>query len=71
MIIYLGKHHVNAAADVTSAHRIGLKLTREVEGVRHKLLFMDNYFSSPVFHTCCGVSQRLNGLWTVEDLERF
>jgi hypothetical protein len=47
MIIYLGKHHVNDAADVTSAHRIGLKLTREVEGVR-QIIFHGQLF----FITC-------------------
>jgi hypothetical protein len=59
--VYLGKQLLNAASNITPSHGTVLQLTREMEGVRHKL-FMDNYFSLPQLFSdlynrkinCCG-----------------
>jgi hypothetical protein len=61
MAVYLGKQILNAASNITPTHGRVLQLTREVEGVGHKL-FMDNYFSLPQLFSdlyyrkinCCG-----------------
>jgi hypothetical protein len=39
---------LNAALNITPTHGTGLQLTRNAEGVGHKL-FMDNYFSPQLF----------------------
>jgi hypothetical protein len=40
MVVYLGEQCANAAENVTPTHRTVLQLTRRVEGVRHKLLWI-------------------------------
>jgi hypothetical protein len=46
MKVNLGKHHEDAAGDMTVTHGTVLQLVRRVENKGHKL-YMDNYFSSP------------------------
>jgi hypothetical protein len=69
-VCVIGKQLLNAASNITPTYGTVLQITREVEGIGHKL-FMGNYFSllqlfSDLYNrkiNCCGtISHNRQGM---------